>query len=94
MTKRELIEALAKKLGTTKRQAERFLNGFSELVIDRVAKGDKVSVTGFGVFDLGKRAARRGVDPRTQAEIKIPAMKMPRFRAGKQLKEAVRKTKG
>lgn len=93
MTKRELIETLAKKLGTTKRQAEKFINTFSSVVIDRVAKGDKVSVTGFGVFDLGKRAARRGVDPRTQAEIKIPAMKMPRFRAGKQLKEAVRKNK-
>ena len=91
MTKREFIETLAKRAKISKRQAENLIVEFSNIVIERVAKGEKVSITGFGVFDLGKRAARRGVDPRTQAEIKIPAMKMPRFRAGKRLKEAVRK---
>ncbi len=91
MTKRQLIEELAKRVKISKRQAEHFLAEFTDVVGQRIAKGEKVSVTGFGVFDLGKRAARRGVDPRTQAEIKIPAMKMPRFRAGKRLKEAVRK---
>lgn len=90
MTKRELIEKLAKKNNVSKRKAETFLNSFSNLVMETVSKNQKVSVTGFGVFDLGKRAARRGVDPRTQAEIKIPAMKMPRFRAGKRFKESVR----
>lgn len=90
MTKRELIEKLAKKNSVSKRKAETFLNSFSDLVMETVSKNQKVSVTGFGVFDLGKRAARRGVDPRTQAEIKIPAMKMPRFRAGKRFKESVR----
>jgi len=90
MTKRELIENLAKKNNLSKRKAEAFLNSFADTVMDNVSKNQKVSVTGFGVFDLGKRAARRGVDPRTQAEIKIPAMKMPRFRAGKRFKEAVR----
>ena len=90
MTKRQLIETLAKRMDLSKRQIEKFLDEFTEIVIDQVAKNEKVSITGFGVFDLGKRAARRGVDPRTQAEIKIPAMKMPRFRAGKRLKEAVR----
>ncbi len=90
MTKRELIEKLAKKNNVSKRKAEIFLNSFSNLVMETVSKNQKVSVTGFGVFDLGKRAARRGVDPRTQAEIKIPAMKMPRFRAGKRFKESVR----
>lgn len=90
MTKRELVEKLAKKNNISKRKAEAFLNSFSNLVMETVSKNQKVSVTGFGVFDLGKRAARRGVDPRTQAEIKIPAMKMPRFRAGKRFKESVR----
>ncbi len=90
MTKRELIERLARKNNVSKRQAENFLQSFTELVTETVKKKEKVSITGFGVFDLGKRAARRGVDPRTQAEIKIPEMKMPRFRAGKRLKESVR----
>lgn len=90
MTKRELIETMASKTGVSKRQAENFINTFAGTVISTVAGGEKVSVTGFGVFDLGQRAARRGVDPRTQAEIQIPAMNMPRFRAGKRFKEAVR----
>ncbi|MBI4101219.1 HU family DNA-binding protein [Candidatus Microgenomates bacterium] len=93
MTKREFVEELAKRTSMSKRQVEGFLQHFTQVVSEKVSKGQKVSVTGFGVFDLGKRAARRGVDPRTQAEIKIPAMKMPRFRAGKRLKEAVRKRK-
>ena len=90
MTKRELIEALARKNKVSKRQAEAWLHNFTDIVTEQVKKHSKVSITGFGVFDLGKRAARRGVDPRTQAEIKIPAMPMPRFRAGKRLKDAVR----
>ncbi len=93
MTKRQLVEELAKRTKTSKRQTENYLQIFAQIVGEKVAKGEKVSVTGFGVFDLGKRAARRGVDPRTQKEIKIPAMKMPRFRAGKRLKEAVRKAR-
>lgn len=90
MTKRQLVETMAKRLKISKTQSESFINHFTEVVVEKVSKGEKVSITGFGVFDLGKRAARRGVDPRTQAEIKIPAMKMPRFRAGKNLKNAVR----
>jgi DNA-binding protein HU-beta len=93
MTKRQLVETLSKKTGLGKRQVENFLQTLASTVGDTISKGEKVSITGFGVFDLGSRAARRGVDPRTQAEIKIPAMKMPRFRAGKRLKEAVRKSK-
>jgi DNA-binding protein HU-beta len=93
MTKRELINELAKRVKISKRQVVSFLDALTDVVSDQVSKGKKVSITGFGVFDLGKRAARRGVDPRTQAEIKIPAMRMPRFRAGKRLKEAVRKAK-
>ena len=90
MTRRELINALAAKQNVSKRQAEEWLDSFVDIVVDKVSEGEKVSVTGFGVFDLGGRAARRGVDPRTQEEIHIPAMRMPRFRAGKRFKEAVR----
>lgn len=90
MTKRELVDVLSRKTGMSKRQTEEYLVTLTDIITEKVAKGEKVSITGFGVFDLGKRAARRGVDPRTQKEIHIPAMKMPRFRAGKRLKESVR----
>lgn len=91
MTKRKLVETLAKKTGQSKRQVEDFLKDLTDTIEERVAAGEKVSITGFGVFYKGKRAARRGVDPRTQEEISIPAMSMPAFRAGKRFKELVRK---
>jgi DNA-binding protein HU-beta len=90
MTKRELIEVLAVKNNISKRTAENFLDNFTKIVMSTVSKKQKVSITGFGVFDLGKRAARHGVDPRSGDDIHIPAMKMPRFRAGKRFKETVR----
>jgi DNA-binding protein HU-beta len=90
MTKRQLVEILARKNNISRPQAEAFLHSLTETIIKNVSNKQKVSITGFGVFDLGKRAARHGVDPRTQADIHIPAMKMPRFRAGKHFKEAVR----
>lgn len=90
MTKQELIETLAKDTQMSKRQVETVLMTFVDIVGNNIKKGNKVSVTGFGTFDLGKRAARRGVNPQTGAEIQIPEMPMPRFRAGKRLKEIVR----
>ena len=90
MTKQQLIETLSKETQMTKRQVEHVLLTFVDIVGRTVKKGEKVSVTGFGTFDLGKRAARRGVNPQTGAEIHIPEMPMPRFRAGKRLKEIVR----
>jgi DNA-binding protein HU-beta len=60
------------------------------IIESTVAKGEKVGITGFGTFDLGKRAARHGVDPQTGADIQIPEMAMPRFRAGKRFKETLR----
>ena len=90
MTKQELIETLAQETQMSKRQVEQVLGTFVDIVGRTVKKGQKVSVTGFGTFDLGKRAARRGVNPQTGAEIQIPEMPMPRFRAGKRLKEIVR----
>jgi DNA-binding protein HU-beta len=90
MTKQKLVETLAKDTGMTKKQVEGFLAKFVGLVGHTIKQGQKVSITGFGTFDLGQRAARRGVNPQTGAEIHIPAMPMPRFRAGKRLKELVR----
>lgn len=91
MTKRELISTLARKMNVSKREAESWVDALSDTVMERVSQGEKVSITGFGVFTANTRASRRGVDPRTQAEIEIPSMRMPRFRAGKRFKEAVRK---
>lgn len=90
MTKQKLIENLARETGMSKRQVDGFLAKLTGIVGKTIQKGEKVSITGFGTFDLGKRAARRGVNPQTGAEIHIPEMPMPRFRAGKRLKEQVR----
>jgi DNA-binding protein HU-beta len=90
MTKQQLVETLAAETNTTKRQVEHTLGKLVNIIERTVAQGEKVSITGFGTFDLGKRAARRGVNPQTGAEIHIPEMAMPRFRAGKRLKETLR----
>jgi DNA-binding protein HU-beta len=90
MTKQKLIETLAGETQMTKRQVETVLMKLTDIVGRTIKNKEKVSITGFGTFDLGKRAARRGVNPQTGAEIQIPEMPMPRFRAGKRLKETVR----
>ncbi len=90
MTKQKLIETLARDSRLSKREIETVLTKLTNVVGQTIKKGEKVSITGFGTFDLGKRAARRGVNPQTGAEIHIPEMPMPRFRAGKRLKEVVR----
>lgn len=90
MTKQQLIDTLSRETGMTKRQVEDVVIKLTGIVGRTIKMGEKVSITGFGTFDLGKRAARRGVNPQTGAEIRIPSMPMPRFRAGKRLKETVR----
>lgn len=90
MTKQKLIEVLSNETTMTKRQVETVLVAFARTVEATVAKGEKVNLTGFGTFDLGTRAARRGVNPQTGKEIQIPEMPMPRFRAGKRFKETIR----
>jgi len=90
MTKQQLVESLSAEAGMTKRQVEDVLVKLTGIIGRTIKSGEKVSITGFGTFDLGKRAARRGVNPQTGSEIQIPAMPMPRFRAGKRLKETVR----
>lgn len=91
MTKQEFIEDLSKKTGYSKKEVKKFIEIFTTTITDKVKSGEKVAVTGFGTFDLGTRAARRGRNPQTGEIIQIPAMKMPIFRAGKGLKEETRK---
>jgi len=89
MTKAEFIANLAAKTGFSKKDAEKAVNAFIEVVKDALKKGEKVSLVGFGSFEVVKRAARKGRNPQTGKEITIPASKTPKFRPGKGLKEAV-----
>lgn len=89
MNKSELIAAIAAKTGETKKDAEATLNAFIDVVTEALTKGDKVQLVGFGSFEVRKRAARKGRNPQTKEEIKIPASKAPVFKAGKALKELV-----
>ena len=90
MTKRELVAELAQRTNNSKKETERIISAMVDIITEEVKKGEKVSITSFGTFYLGKIAKRRGRDPQTGKEITIPDMKIPRFRAGKGLKEEVR----
>ena len=89
MNKSELIAALAEKSDFSKKDAEKALNAFVDVISGSLAKGDKVQLIGFGTFDVKKRPARVARNPRTGAEIKIAASKAPAFKAGKALKDKV-----
>ena len=91
MNKTELIAAVAEKTGLTKKDAERVVSATFETVTETLKKGDKVSVSGFGIFEVKTREARIGRNPRTKEEIKIPATKLPAFKASKALKDVVAK---
>ena len=87
--KADLINAIAEKAELSKADAGRSLEAFFEVVKKALKKGDDVSVVGFGTFTVRKRAARTGRNPRTNEAIKIKASKVPAFKAGKALKDAV-----
>lgn len=89
MNKTELITALADKANLTKKQAGDILNAFEEVVSETLATGDKIQLVGFGTFEVKERVARTGRNPRTGEEMEIPASKVPSFKAGKALKDAV-----
>ena len=93
MNKSDLIAAIAAKTGETKKGAEASVNAFVEVITESLAKGEKVQLVGFGSFEVRKRAARKGRNPQTKEEIKIPASKAPVFKAGKALKDLVNKKK-
>lgn len=89
MNKTELIEAIAKNADLSKASAGRALDAAVAAVQQSLKKGGMVTLVGFGTFYVGKRAARNGRNPRTGATIKIKAAKVPKFRAGKALKDAI-----
>lgn len=89
MNKAELVAAIADKTNTTKKIAEESVNAFVEVLTEEMKKGEKVQLVGFGSFEVRKRAARKGRNPQTNEEIKIPASKAPVFKAGKALKDTV-----
>lgn len=89
MNKSELINALAEKTEFTKKDAEKSLNAFIEVINENLAKGEKIQLVGFGTFEVKDRPARVARNPRTGEEIKIAASKAPTFKAGKALKDKV-----
>ncbi len=89
MTKSDLVDILARKTDITKTSAVEAIDVFTQTIADALKKGDKVTLIGFGTFDVAHRAAREGVNPQTRQKIKIKASKAPRFKAGKALKDAV-----
>ena len=90
MTKQQLVEILADKSGLSKSVSAEFLNTLLDEIGKTLAKGDEVVLTGFGKFLASKRKARMGRNPQTGASLKIPATTVPRFKAGKALKDMVR----
>lgn len=91
MNKVELAEKVAEKIGVTKKQAEDMLNAFEEVVTSTLKDGSEVTLTGFGTFMAKKREARMGVNPQKPGEkIHIPAVIVPKFKAGKSLKDALK----
>ena len=91
MTKSDLIAAVATKVGSSKKDSEIAVNAVIESITEALASGESVQLVGFGTFEVKDRAARKGVNPRTKEEITIEASKLPSFKAGKALKEAVSK---
>ena len=89
MTKTELVANVAEKSGITKKDADKVLSAVFESIKQALVEGDKVQVIGFGTFEIRNRSARKGRNPQTGEEIDIPASKLPSFKAGKALKEAV-----
>ena len=89
MNRAELIDAMAKEAGLNKAQAEKALKAFTNTVSKELKKKGKVHLVAFGTFETSKRAARKGKNPATGEAIKIPAATVPKFKAGKALKDLV-----
>ena len=89
LTKQDLIDEVAANAGLTKKQSGAALNAVLESIQSALAKGDSVGLIGFGTFEVRNRAAREGRNPQTGELIQIPAKKVPAFKAGKKLKDAI-----
>ncbi len=91
MSKTELINLIAEKGEYSKKDAEKALSTVIDAITDSLKKGEKISLVGFGSFEVKERAARNAINPMTKKPISIPAKKVPAFKAGKALKDAVAK---
>ena len=89
MNRVELIAAMAEKAGLSKKDAEKALKAFTEVVAEELTKGEKIQLVGFGTFEVSERAAREGRNPRSGETMTIAASKAPKFKAGKALKDAI-----
>lgn len=90
VNKDTLVHAICDKTDLSKKDVEMVIDSMIDVVTAELQKGSKVTLTGFGTFRVSKRAAREGINPQTKAKITIPAMTVPKFTAGKTLKEAVK----
>jgi DNA-binding protein HU-beta len=90
VNKTQLIERIADEADSSKSDAQKFFDAFTNVVESSLKKGEDVQITGFGKFYVQKRAAREGVNPQTQRKMKIPASKVPKFTAGNGLKDAIK----
>lgn len=89
MNKTELVAAVAEQADISKKDAEKVLKAFVDVITEEMKKGEKVQLVGFGTFEVSERAAREGRNPQTGKTMKIEACKAPKFKAGKALKDAV-----
>lgn len=89
MNKAELIATMADKTELSKKDAEKALNAFIDTVTDELKNGDRIQLIGFGTFEVSERAERTGRNPQSGKEMVIPASKVPKFKAGKALKDAI-----
>ena len=89
MNKTEFISAIAEKAELSKKDAEKALKAFTDVVEEELKKGEKIQLVGLGTFEVSERAAREGRNPQTGETMKIEACKAPKFKAGKALKDAV-----
>lgn len=91
MNKAELVAAIAEKTELSKKDSEKALKAFIDVVTEELTKGEKIQLVGFGTFEVAERAAREGRNPQTGATMNIPASKAPKFKAGRALKDTVNK---
>ena len=92
MNKTELVAAVAEQADISKKDAEKALKAFVDVVTEEMKKGEKVQLVGFGTFEVSERAAREGRNPQTGKTMKIEACKAPKFKAGKALKDFIRES--
>lgn len=90
MNKQSIVEVVHAKLGGTKVQAEQVVDSVIDTIVGSLKKGEEVSISGLGIFSVKARAARTARNPRTGESVQVPAMKVPKFRAAKALKDAVK----